>query len=200
MTDFWNKRYSDDEYVYGELPNEFFADQLKQLKPGKILFACEGEGRNAVYAASKNWETYAFDSSLAGKEKADHLAEKFKVAIDYKVNKAEDVEYDKQSFDVIVFIFAHLPEQIRKNVHQKAIQWLKPDGLFVLEAFNKKQIDNTSGGPKNEAMLYSTSMLQNDLSNLQIQTLEEKQVNLNEGKYHQGKADVIRLIATKKEI
>jgi len=40
MTDFWNKRYSDDEYVYGELPNEFFADQLKQLKPGKILFAC----------------------------------------------------------------------------------------------------------------------------------------------------------------
>ena len=49
-------------------------------------------------------------------------------------------------------------------------------------------------------MLYSTSMLQNDLSNLQIQTLEEKQVNLNEGKYHQGKADVIRLIATKKEI
>jgi len=197
MTDFWNKRYSDDEYVYGELPNEFFADQLKQLKPGKILFACEGEGRNAVYAASKNWETYAFDSSLAGKEKADHLAKKCKVSIDYKLSSAENVNYDEDSFDAIVFIYAHLPEEIRKPLHQKAIKWLKPKGILILEAFNKKQLENTSGGPKNEAMLYSTTMLENDFKALYIYRLEEKQIDLNEGRYHQGKADVIRLTATK---
>ena len=170
------------------------------LKPGKILFACEGEGRNAVYAASKNWETYAFDSSLAGKDKADHLAKKFKVSIDYKLSSAENANYGEQSFDAVVFIFAHLPEEIRKPLHQKAVKWLKPDGVLILEAFNKKQLANNSGGPKNEAMLYSKSMLQDDLSDLDIKTLEEDQVNLNEGKYHQGKADIIRLIATKKAL
>ena len=105
------------------------------LKPGKILFACEGEGRNAVYAASKNWETYAFDSSLAGKDKADHLAKKFKVSIDYKLSSAENANYDEQSFDAMVFIFAHLPEEIRKPLHQKAVKWLKPNGVLILEAF-----------------------------------------------------------------
>jgi hypothetical protein len=53
MEEFWNERYADSEYVYGENPNEFLVEQLAQLPLGKILFPCEGEGRNAVYAAQK---------------------------------------------------------------------------------------------------------------------------------------------------
>jgi hypothetical protein len=66
MSNTWNERYSKTEYVYGEIPNVFFAAQLGTLQPGNIILPCEGEGRNAVYAASQGWNVEAFDSSEAG--------------------------------------------------------------------------------------------------------------------------------------
>jgi len=51
MNNFWNDRYNEKEYVYGEEPNIFFADQLNQLNPGKIILPCEGEGRNTKNSA-----------------------------------------------------------------------------------------------------------------------------------------------------
>ncbi|WP_449397615.1 thiopurine S-methyltransferase [Chryseobacterium wanjuense] len=67
--DFWNERYCNEEYIYGTLPNEYLKEKLKDLKPGRILFPAEGEGRNAVYAAAKGWESVAFDQSEEGKKK-----------------------------------------------------------------------------------------------------------------------------------
>ena len=54
MKEFWDSRYSAEEYVYGILPNEYFKSKLiTDEKSGNILFPAEGEGRNAVYAALK---------------------------------------------------------------------------------------------------------------------------------------------------
>tara|TARA_R100001377_G_C3182541_1_gene107226 strand:+ start:629 stop:811 length:183 start_codon:yes stop_codon:yes gene_type:complete len=44
---------------YGTEPNDFFKQQIDKLKPGKILIPEEGEGRNAVYAASQGWKLMA---------------------------------------------------------------------------------------------------------------------------------------------
>jgi hypothetical protein len=76
MKEFWNERYSEKEYVYGEKPNEYLKDQLLKLPVGKILFPCEGEGRNANFAAINKWETFACDYSESGKSKAEALAKK----------------------------------------------------------------------------------------------------------------------------
>ena len=64
--EYWNQRYSNAKYVYGEEPNQFFATQLSALKAGSLILPCEGEGRNAVYAASLGWTVDAFDGSLEG--------------------------------------------------------------------------------------------------------------------------------------
>ncbi len=61
MHSIWNERFSNQEYVYGEEPNVFFAAQLTKLEKGIIILPCEGEGRNAAYAASKGWVVKAFD-------------------------------------------------------------------------------------------------------------------------------------------
>ena len=70
----WDKRYNSPEYVYGKEPNEFFAAELKKLKPGLILLPAEGEGRNAVFAAEQGWKVHAFDSSQVAEDKALSLA------------------------------------------------------------------------------------------------------------------------------
>lgn len=197
MTDFWNERYADKEFAYGTLPNEYLKEELKNLPTGKILFVCEGEGRNAVYAAKQNWTVEAFDLSQEGKRKANLFAEQNNVSINYQIADATTVEYPENSFDVIALIYAHFPETIRKSTHQKIVRWLKPNGHVILEAFNPKQINNSSGGPKELTMLYTQEMLKNDFENIAVQDLFTQIIHLNEGKYHVGKADVIRFIGKK---
>lgn len=197
MKNFWNERYSEKEYVYGEEPNLFFAEQLHKLKPGNIILPCEGEGRNAVYAASQGWKVNAFDASEEGKTKALQLANKKGVILDYNVEDAVTVTYPVNSVDAVAFIYAHFPPAIRKNIHQKAISWLKPGGKIIVEAFNPKQLQNTSGGPKELSLLYTEDIIKEDFKGLKIEFIKTLQTALNEGKYHEGMADIIRFVAIK---
>ena len=64
----WDQRYSEQSYAYGTVPNTFIKAFLDTEKPGKIVFAAEGEGRNAVYAARHGWEVEAFDLSATGRD------------------------------------------------------------------------------------------------------------------------------------
>jgi len=199
MSDFWNERFSIKEYVYGESPNVFFAEQLGRLKSGSIVLPCEGEGRNAVYAAALGWQVNAFDSSEAGKVKALQLAEKKSVVIDYIVENAVAATYPENSVDVVAFIYAHFPPAIRKQIHQKAIGWLKPGGVIILEAFNPKQLNNQSGGPEDLPRLYSEEILKEDFESLKAEMMKSLQTELKEGKFHQGVADIIRFVGVKKQ-
>jgi len=197
MNSIWNERYSQEEYVYGEEPNVFIGEQLNKLQNGIIILPCEGEGRNAVHAASQGWIVNSFDSSEAGKTKAIKLADKMGVSIDYKIADAASVEYKENSADIVAFIYAHFPPAIRKQIHQKAISWLKPGGKIIIEAFNPAQLQNSSGGPKDISMLYTEEIIKEDFHNLNIELIETIQTTLQEGKYHQGKADIIRFVGNK---
>jgi len=148
MNNFWNERYAEKVFAYGIEPNQFYKEQLANLPKGKILFAAEGEGRNAVYAAQHGFEVSAFDSSVEGKNKAESLAEEKNVAISYTVSGLEDVDFPENYFDVIVLVYAHFPYEIRKKYHQKLVSFLKPNGSIIFEAFGKEQLNYTSGGPK----------------------------------------------------
>ena len=197
MKDFWNERYAKKEFIYGTEPNEFLREELEKLPAGKIILPCDGEGRNAVFAAKLGWEVNAFDYSASAKEKAYALARQEGVSPHYEVADIHEKEFKENSADVVTLIYAHFPEELRKIAHQKAIKWLKPGGKLVLEAFNPKQLPNESGGPKNIEMLYTEDILREDFKELKIEKLESLETNLSEGNFHKGKADIIRLIAIK---
>ncbi|MBB3058031.1 class I SAM-dependent methyltransferase [Mucilaginibacter gotjawali] len=198
MKSFWDERYSAKEYIYGEEPNVFFAAELRKLKPGTIILPCDGEGRNGVYAASAGWTVKAFDGSEEGKAKALQLAALKKVEIEYVTGDAATITYPEKSADAVAFIYAHLPPDVRKTAHQNAIKWLKPGGVLILEVFNPAQLNNTSGGPKDVAMLYTKEMLQKDFELLETVLLQTLVTTIDEGDRHQGKADIIRYIGIKK--
>ncbi|MEI7485471.1 MAG: methyltransferase domain-containing protein, partial [Ignavibacteriota bacterium] len=196
---FWNKRYAEPEYAYGKEPNEYFKEVIDGLKPGKILLPGEGEGRNAVYAATKGWEVTAIDLSTEGKNKADKLAKESNVKIKYIVSSFEEYSFIENEYDAIALIFIHLNPTARESMHRAIIKSLKYDGTLIIEAFSKPQINNASGGPKNVDDLYSTEELENDFSgfNLRSISVSEQQIQLAEGPYHTGIADIVRLTAMK---
>ncbi len=191
MNQFREQRYGEEGYAYGTMPNAFFSQQLERLEKGRILFPAEGEGRNAVYAARKGFESYAFDFSLAGRKKALALAERYNVRIDYRVDQYENVVYPNEFFDAIVLVFAHMPAKKRQQWHRRLATFLRQDGLLIIEGFSKDQLNYRSGGPPVLDMLFSEEELQNDFAGLQLLGLEKRVTILEEGPYHKGEASVI---------
>lgn len=203
MEDFWNQRYGAAEYAYGEKPNEFIKQQLIRLPLGKALFPAEGEGRNAVFAAGLGWQVSAFDISEVGREKAMALAKSRNVEIDYAVKNLEEITFLPQSFDAVVLVFAHFPEAKRSAFHKKLGALVKPGGHVILEGFSKKHLafsaaNEKVGGPKDEGMLFSVEEIKADFSEFEIVELSEKEIDLAEGLYHNGRAAVIRFVGRKK--
>lgn len=197
MKDFWNDRYSDEQFVYGQTPNTFFRKFIDDHDSGVILLPADGEGRNGVYAAKQGWRVDAFDFSKEARKKALKLAEREGVTIKYHIADFESVELPDNHYDTIALIYAHMPSAIRRTIHRKLVDSLKIGGFLIMEAFAKDQIDRSSGGPKNRDMLYATEDLKKDFKALDIQLLEQTTVKLDEGKHHQGEGDVVRLIARK---
>ncbi len=198
MKEFWNERYYEQEYVYGEKPNEYLKEQLLKLPVGKILLPCEGEGRNANFSTLNKWETFACDFSESGKTKAEALAAKNGVHFQYDICDVLEYQAPEESFDVIALIFAHFPENIRKKIHQKLLNLLKPGGKIIIEGFNKRQLGRPSGGPKSYEMLFDKGILIKDFEKCEIEELKEKNVFLSEGHLHKGEAELIRGIFRKK--
>ncbi len=195
---FWDNRFSNDEYIYGEFPNAQFVNFIDGLSKGKILFPGEGEGRNAVYAAKKGWEVVAIDQSSKGKEKAMELALRNKVNIQYKVGDIMDSGLQEESFDAIVLVFLHLPSDIRKIIHCYLQTLLKPKGKLLLVGFSKEQLKFSSGGPKSLDMLYTCEMLKEDFSELKLEKNVQDIVELKEGLGHEGKGSIIIMQGEKK--
>lgn len=197
MNQFWNERYAADDYVYGTAPNEFFKLNLEKLSPGRILFPGEGEGRNAVYAATRGWNVTAFDSSSEGQAKATRLAAARAATIDYRLASYDEAAFEPESFDCIALVYTHMPAAKRREYHQRFLQWLKPGGHLILEGFAKAQIHNPTGGPKDVDMLWSADELTGDFEGLSTFGIEESVVLLSEGEFHKGQAAVIRVTGQK---
>ncbi len=202
-TDRWNERYSKAEFAYGKQPNNYLKEQLEKLNAGEILFPAEGEGRNAVFAAKLGWTVSAFDISVEGKSKALRLAEDNKVTIEYQVGELQTLNYDTEQFDAIALIYAHFPGDIKSLYHQTLDKYLRKNGRIIFEAFSKRHIEYIArnekvGGPKEIEMLFSIDEIQSDFANYEIIELEEKEIELSEGLFHNGKGSVIRFVGRKK--
>lgn len=197
MKDFWNERYAEPDFVYGTEPNRFFEEQLEHLDSGKLILPADGEGRNAVYAAQKGWEVTAVDYSKSAKEKALKLASEKGVDIHYELSNLSEYDFGEHSFDAAAFIYVHLPRSIINDVYDRIIKSLKPGGKVLVEVYSVKQLGRDSGGPKDERVLYTKEKLRDLLSGTNIEWMEEMEIELNEGKYHTGKAMVIRAVAEK---
>jgi hypothetical protein len=181
---FWDERYSVEEYIYGTEPNQFFKEELNKISsPGLLFLPGEGEGRNAVYAARLGWKVDAFDQSKVAKLKARKFAKESGVSINYH--------------NCAAIIFLHLPADFRSDFHKKIVESIKPNGKVILELFSKNQFGKASGGPQDLEMLYSIDEIRNDFKELKTIQLKELNIDLAESEKHSGEASVIRYVGEK---
>jgi SAM-dependent methyltransferase len=201
MREFWDERYASKDYFYGTTPNHFLSSITGILKKSaRILCIGEGEGRNAVYLQAKGYNVTAVDFSENGKLKALDLASQFDVKIDYQISNLESFDFENKKWDAVISIFCHLPSSIRSDVHYRLESGLKNDGFFIFQAYNPKQLEFKSGGPKDPEMLYTDQLIKNDFKSLQWIRLENSIEYLSEGLGHNGLSSVLTGVGVKSHI
>ena len=195
---FWDRRFAERGFAYGEEPNVFLSRRLDGLEPGSLLLPAEGEGRNAVWAATRGWRVHAFDTSTVGRDKALATARRRSVEICYELRSVVDDLGDLEGrFDAVGLVFMHLPPEVRRHAHRAVARCLRPGGRLILEAFSKEQLGRGTGGPREVSLLYEVSDLEHDFDEMEIRSLERCDVELAEGKYHRGVSSVLRLLAVR---
>jgi 2-polyprenyl-3-methyl-5-hydroxy-6-metoxy-1,4-benzoquinol methylase len=136
----------------------------------------------------------AVDSSSKGLEKARSLAQKNDVEIKTEVADLATYDLGNHKWDAIVSIFAHLPPPLRKKVHSQIKPALKPNGLFLLEAYSPEQLQYKTGGPPMLELLMSAKDLTEELGKLELNLCQEIIRDVHEGVGHIGQGAVVQLI------
>ena len=194
----WDERYQTPEYIFGDQPCQWLImNQHRLPQSGKALALGDGEGRNGVFLAELGLEVTSVDLSEVGLSKACDLATKRGVTIQTVQADLECYEIEAESQELIVSIYCHLPDAIRKLVHKRAEVALKPGGLIILEAFHHSQLRYQSGGPKTTDLLYDLDALLDDFQTLQILEAFDGLCYLDEGSRHSGLGHIVRLVLQK---
>ena len=193
---YWDERYSGDDLAYGAAPNDFLAHMADRFPTkGRALDIGAGEGRNALFLASRGLDVLAVDQSAVGMQKAERLARERGLSLRTQAVDLRDFDAAPASFDVITSVFVHLPAALRAAVHQGVARWLKPGGVFLLEAYAPDQIARTTGGPKDPSLLAPLETLLAELAGLEIEHQAALVRNVAEGRFHTGEASVVQVVA-----
>lgn len=195
---FWDERYAGDDLVYGRAPNALVAGMAERFPAsGKALDIAAGEGRNALFLASLGLDVLAIDQSTVGMQKAKRLARERGLTLRTQVTDLAEFDAAPATFDVITSTFVHLPKALRQTVHQRLKSWLKPGGLFVLEAYGPDQIHRKTGGPDDPTLLAPLEDILAELAGLKIEHQAALVRDVIEGSGHTGEASVVQVLARK---
>lgn len=194
----WDGRYGADDYLYGTEPNDFLVEQVEGIAPGSALCVADGEGRNSVFLAGLGFEVTAVDISAKGSEKTRALASGRGVEVEVVTADLADYDLGADRWDLVVSIFAHLPPEVRRDLHTRLPRSLKPGGILILEAYRPEQAERDTGGPPDPSRLYGLEELESELAGLDVILARETERDVIEGRGHTGAGAVVQLVARRR--
>jgi 2-polyprenyl-3-methyl-5-hydroxy-6-metoxy-1,4-benzoquinol methylase len=136
----FNKIYTSPNPPFRQEASRFLVRIADTLKSGAALDVAMGQGRNALYLASKGWKVTGYDLADQGMAIAQANARKAGLTLETVKSTHDDFDYGKERWDLIVetFAFTNLSDPAyRKRVTES----LKTGGVLLIEGF---------AGPKNE--------------------------------------------------
>ena len=128
---FFDRTYSSPKPRFNTEPNALLVQAVRAVKPGRALDVDMGQGRNAVYLASKGWDVTGFDFSPEGVRAAGDAARKAGVTITALVRRHEDFDFGRAQWDLVVMSYTWVP--LRSPYVDRIVDSLKPGGLLVFE-------------------------------------------------------------------
>jgi SAM-dependent methyltransferase len=175
----WDQRYAASELVWSREPNQFVAAELADLAPGTAVDLAAGEGRNAIWLASRGWSATAVDFSQVALDKGAQLVDQAGIELDGTVAwvcaDATTWQPD-EPVDLVVIAYLQLPAEDRRRAVRSAVTMLRPGGTLLLVAHDSTNLTEGTGGPQDPSVLMTADDVVDDLSGLDVEVLHAERV------------------------
>ncbi len=168
----WDSRYASVEQVWSLGPNQFVAEQLDGLQPGRAVDLACGEGRNAIWLAERGWQVTALDFSEVAVERGRRTAGD--LPVDWRVDDALTAELPQA--DLVVLAYLQLPEDQRRSAVRRGFAALDHGGTFFLVAHDSTNLAEGTGGPQDPSVLYTADDVLADLDGEEFEVVHAARV------------------------
>jgi SAM-dependent methyltransferase len=152
-------------------PNQFVAEQLAGLPPGRALDLAAGEGRNSVWLAERGWSVTAVDFSRVGLDKGRTLAAARGVGdgrVDWVVADLSEYEPARAAFDLVLIAYLQVDAGLRDRVLAGAAGALVPGGTLLVVGHDLINLTDGVGGPQSPEVLYTPEAISAALPGLRV--------------------------------
>jgi 2-polyprenyl-3-methyl-5-hydroxy-6-metoxy-1,4-benzoquinol methylase len=174
----WDRKYERRELVYGEAPNSTLVEVATTIPRGRALDLAAGQGRNAIWLATRGWTVDAVDFSSVALTRASRVAESAPRSVRERLTWIHaDVTKlaTEPNYDLVLMFYLHLPPDERRRAVSAAVSALKPDGILMILGHHSANIADGVGGPQEPEILYTPKDLTADVGDrLTVTTAENR--------------------------
>ena len=150
----WDEKYKGKGFALGAEANPFLRRSIRLLPRGKALDLAAGEGRNAVFLASRGFEVEAVDISREGLRKARRLAKAQGVRIKTTAADLDHHRIPKESYDLIIDFYF-----LDRRLIPRMKRGLKRGGRIAFETYLAEARSMGLEGPANPKYLLKPNEL-----------------------------------------
>jgi 2-polyprenyl-3-methyl-5-hydroxy-6-metoxy-1,4-benzoquinol methylase len=168
----WDERYAAAGQLWGLEPNQFLVEVAKDLPRGSVLDLGCGQGRNAVWLATRGFDVTGLDLSPVAVEQAARFAASVGVDVEFAAADITAWHPDGRTWDIVLLSYIHLPEPDRMRVHTTTVEALAPGGRVVVIAHHLDNLENGIGGPPYPELLPTEDTLRSDFAGFEFERCE----------------------------
>ena len=164
----WDARYADTELVWSRGPNQLVEAECTDLPPGRAVDLACGEGRNAIWLASRGWDVTAVDFSQVALDKGRRLADgaAAHLAVDWVC--ADATQWQGEGYDLAVVAYFQVPEPDRRTAVRHVVGSLRPGGTLLWVAHDSSNLTEGTGGPQDPRVLMTAEDVVADLDGIPV--------------------------------
>lgn len=173
----WDQRYAASDLVWSRDPNQFVAGELAGLASGTAVDLGAGEGRNALWLASRGWSVTAVDFSQVALDKGARLAGDLELDGDVTWVCADATTWSPpEPVDLVVVAYLQVPAEDRRRAVRSAVTMLRTGGTLLLVAHDSTNLTEGTGGPQDPTVLMTAEDVVADLDGLEVEVVRAERV------------------------
>ncbi|HEY7853781.1 MAG TPA: class I SAM-dependent methyltransferase [Aquiluna sp.] len=144
----WDARYASQELVWSLEPNQFVVEHLEHLAPSKMIDLAGGEGRNALWFASRGWQAENVEISQVALDKFLKRAEHTGLGDNCFATHGDalSAKFELQA-DLLVIAYLQLPAASLYEALDNACDQLAPGATVFGVWHAKRNLTEGFGGP-----------------------------------------------------
>jgi SAM-dependent methyltransferase len=175
----WDARFLAESYPAGTEPASILQQLLPLLPRGRALDVATGAGRNAVFLAANGWRVIAVDSSRAGLDRAEALAQERGVEVQRAAEHAfpsppkhsglilYEADLERTPLPVDQFELVLCIKYLQRSLFPAMARALRRGGVLVYETYTVEQVVFPHG-PRNPEYLLRPGELSQAFPGLRV--------------------------------